>query len=353
MEEKPKRRSRTTAKSEEPGGNAKPTRKSRSRKAPSEVVVPALTMPVAPPALERLDSTVPLPPLRNGGTSPLDNGGITTLGTANLVVPRQIVCQGVEAAYLSDTGMLRENNEDSASAFLGTVPRLDGQEMLFGFLAVADGMGGHENGEVASNMAVRKITEGVLKRFYLPTVEGRQPGRDGESPLEVLSELILDVNQTILQEGYQQRTKMGTTLTCAILVGQTAFIGHVGDSRLYVLEKSSGLLRLVTHDHSVVQRLVDVGELTPQEAAISPHRSMLYMSIGQRGQVEPAVEVLGLRDVEYMLLCSDGLWEMLEDSQIQHILKSASGPAQASADLVAAANSAGGNDNVTVVVAHF
>ena len=368
--DKPKRRGRTATKVapnqltqpviEETNGPAakdKP-RKPRVRKpTPSKngsPVTPAVSVEV--PELERLGATVPLPPLADSDYEVGFNGGMT-VATADVAPgsPRRIVCQQVEAAYLSDVGLVRDNNEDSASAFLSTISRLNaGPEIVFGLLVVADGMGGHERGEVASNIAVRKLNEGVIQHFYVPTMEGQQPGRPGETPITLLADLIEDANQAIVQEAHQSRSgAMGTTLTCVVIVGQTALVGHVGDSRLYVLEKSSQQLQLVTHDHSVVQRLVDTGQMTVEEANLSPQRSMLYKSLGQRGQIDPDVGAISLNDVEYMMLCSDGLWDMIEDDQIEQILRKASGPGDAAAMLVAAANANGGADNVTVVVAKF
>jgi serine/threonine protein phosphatase PrpC len=349
MEEKSKRKPRSKVANGESKG------KSRAPKVEPILVPPETSELKLKSAEERLDATVPLAQPRNGNTNPFENGGTTAYAAQPpMALPRKVSCQQVEASYLSDVGQHRDNNEDSAGVFLGTIPRPDGNpELFFGFLVVADGMGGHESGEVASNLAVRKLTEGVLKYFYLPTIEGRQPGNGNESPAEILQGLVEDVNQAILQEAYQNRISMGTTLTGAVLVGQTAFISHVGDSRLYVLEKSSGSLRQVTHDHSMVQRLVDLGQLSPEDALNSPQRSILYLSLGQKGRIEADVEVISLNDVNYMLLCSDGLWDMIEDHQIEQILRTASGPADASVALVEAANRAGGADNVTVVVAKF
>ncbi len=300
----------------------------------------------AKPANTALRENRPAPKNRksNGAASPVKG-----------IAAQRLAANQVELAFLTNVGRIRTNNEDSFSAFTASVPRLNnvGPELVFTFLAVADGMGGHENGEVASNLAVRKISEGVLRNFYLPSLEGRQPGRDGESPLEALAFSMEDANQAILQEGYQTRTSMGTTLTCAVLIGQTAIIGHVGDSRLYVLEKSSGKLRQVTHDHSIVQRLVDMGTLTPEEAQSSPQRSVLYMTVGQKPQIEPDVELLPLTDVAAMLLCSDGLWELVPDSAIEQTLKTSGSALEACESLVEAANGAGGVDNVTVVIAKF
>ncbi len=355
MQDKPKRRSRSaTVSAPESVPDTNP-RKTRSRK---QIASPVEVMPVNVPDIERLGATVPLPPLPfKTGTNPLDNGGITNphVQDSTVLMPRRIVCQQAEVAYLSDVGRVRNNNEDSASAFLSTVTRMDSDtEIMFGFLALADGMGGHERGEVASNLAIRKMNEGVIHYFYIPTMEGRPPGRPGESPLDVLRDLVLDTNQTILQAAHTNRiAAMGTTLTSAVVVGQTAFVAHIGDSRMYTLGKTSRRLKLETVDHSVVQRLVDTGQMSLEEAAESPQRSMLYKSLGQRGPIDPDVEIVSLSDVEYLLLCSDGLWDMVEDAQIEMILQQAVGPVEASAALINAANSAGGADNVTVVIARF
>jgi protein phosphatase len=119
------------------------------------------------------------------------------------------------------------------------------------------------------------------------------------------------------------------------------------------MEKSSGKLRQVSHDHSVVQRLVEMGALTAEEAQYSPQRSVLYMTVGQKPQIEPDVEVVSLVDASAMLLCSDGLWELVEDHVIEETLKKAGSAAEACEKLVNAAIEAGGVDNVTVVIARF
>lgn len=280
---------------------------------------------------------------------------VETVSPENTLSAPRVAANQVEVAFLSNVGRVRSNNEDSFSAFTASIPRLNntGPENVFTFLVVADGMGGHEGGEVASNLAVRSMSAGIVQNFYLPTVEGRPPGRNGQTLLEALAFLMEDANQAILQEGHQKRTTMGTTLTCAVLIGQTAIVGHVGDSRLYILAKSTGKLRQVTTDHSVVQRLVDMGTLTPQEAQASPQRSVLYMTVGQKPQVEPDVELVPLGDVAAMLLCSDGLWEMVGDDAIEETLKTPGSAAQVCQSLVEAANAAGGVDNVTVVLARM
>ncbi|MDB5082804.1 MAG: hypothetical protein JWP00_4728 [Chloroflexi bacterium] len=348
MEEKPKRRSKSVAARE--GADFRKSAPTGSKADASK------DLPFNP-----LSETADPRQTGSNATLPLGNPGynqataVSSPGSMEKTLPAQrLVTNRFEVAALSNVGKIRTNNEDSYGTFLGSVPRLNNdQELLFSFMAVADGMGGHENGEVASNIAIRKMTEGVLRNFYLPTLEGEQPGRTGDSPMETLASLIEDANQAILQQAQQDRISMGTTLTCMVRIGQTAVIGHVGDSRLYILDKSSPKLRQVTHDHSMVQRLVDLGTITREEALNNPQRSVLYLTLGQKGQVEPDVELVQLAEVASILICSDGLWEMLEESAIERILKQAYSAAEACEKLVEAANAAGGYDNITVIVAKF
>ena len=158
MEEKSKRKTR-------PGKTPEGSSTSKTRKSRAPKVEPTLAPPIAPElplksAEERLDATVPLARSGNGSTNPFENGSTTAYkAEPAMAAPRKVSCQQVEATYLSDVGQHRDNNEDSAGAFLGTIPRPDGNsELFFGFLVLADGMGGHERGEVASNLAVRKLT---------------------------------------------------------------------------------------------------------------------------------------------------------------------------------------------------
>jgi protein phosphatase len=265
--------------------------------------------------------------------------------------PRRLICQNLEAAYASDVGMVRDNNEDSIAAFLGMVPRSEnGQELLFGFFAVADGMGGYENGEVASNIAVRVTQHGVLSQFYQRSLQGLRPGTTGQMPGDVILQIIEEANQAIVRESLANRKNMGTTLTCITLIGSMAFIGHIGDSRLYGIEKESGELRQLSKDHSLVARLVETGALTEQEAADSPQRSVLYRSLGQRPDTPADADFVRTTDYTYLLLCSDGLWDMLPDSTIQYFIKKYQDPATICQELIKTANEAGGVDNISVIV---
>lgn len=321
---------------------------------PAPVIAPSpTTATAAPPRPEPKynpnDGTLELPDIDievNFQFPNTDFGAGEGPGTVDK--PRVLSCGSIECAYASDVGRQRSNNEDSAVAFLGMIERI---EAPFGFFAMADGMGGHEHGEIASNIAVRKMLDGVMRDFYLPTKEGRPPGVAGETPTEILASLINATNDAIVTEGMTRyRSSMGTTLSCMVVYGPVGIIGHVGDSRIYMVERESGELQQVTRDHSVVQRLVEAGHLTAEEAIDHPQRSYLYMSLGQRGQVNPDTETIPLSDYSQIMLCSDGLWDMVEDATIKEILTTASDPGKACQQLIEAANEAGGADNVTVMV---
>ena len=219
----------------------------------------------------------------------------------------------------TDIGHVREGNEDS---YLVMDP-------LF---AIADGMGGHRGGEVASQLAVETM-EHLFTR--------------GEG---VLAELIREANRAVFERSMRDRTVagMGTTLTAALVEDDRIHLGHVGDSRAYLLR--DGELRQLTEDHTLVARMVKDGELTAEEAEVHPHRSIITRTIG----VEPDVEVdelyLEARVGDRLLICSDGLTGMLSDAQIELILTQDRNPTTAVQRLIDSANEAGGVDNITALL---
>lgn len=224
-------------------------------------------------------------------------------------------------AARTDVGRVRDGNED---AYL-VDPETD-------LLAVADGMGGHQAGEVASATAVEALQAGVR--------EGRSVGDAvGEANAAVYARASAD----------SELRGMGTTLTAAVLDDDTLLIGHVGDSRAYLLR--DGELRQLTDDHSVVAELVAAGELTEAEAEVDPRRAMITRALG----IDPTVtvDVLRVRVAfgDRILLCSDGLTTMVNDDAIAAVLRDEPDCDRAAAALVDAANAAGGADNITVIVA--
>ncbi len=225
----------------------------------------------------------------------------------------------VVVGVATDIGRVRERNEDS---YLVQPP----------LYAVADGMGGARGGAVASSLALDKVEE----QF-----------RGGKGSL---GELIRSANRTVFERSISDRkvSGMGTTLTAATVDEHGAHLGHVGDSRAYLLR--AGSLRQLTDDHTLVNRMVKAGEITPQEAGVHPHRNVLTRSVGTEPEVVVDEEDVPLIDGDRLLLCSDGLTGMVTEPQIQAILETTPDPQEAADRLIKAANRAGGIDNITVVI---
>lgn len=297
----------------------------------------------------RPDLTDPLFPLAPADPQTLSGFDVPS-NPQNNPVPRVLSCQNIECAYASDVGRVRDNNEDNLGAFMALVPGYAEQEMLFGFLVVADGMGGYERGEVASQLAVRTATTQAIEQIYFKAIAGQSLGEAGETTAETLVKIIDEANSVVVYHANRERNTMGTTLVCALLVGNMIYTGNVGDSRLYGLRRQNAALEQITTDHSVVQRLVDTGQLTPDEAANSPQRSLLYRSLGQANASAADTTLMDTSDFTHLLLCSDGLWDMVTDPLIEQILRYSPTPAIACCRLINAANQNGGVDNVSVIV---
>jgi protein phosphatase len=199
-------------------------------------------------------------------------------------------------------------------------------------VAVADGMGGHQAGEVASATAITALRDGVAQ---------------GDS----IEDAITRANEAVVGTAARDLSLrgMGTTLTAGVLDGSTLLIGHVGDSRAYLLR--AGELRQVTTDHSVIAELIAAGELTEADALVDPRRAMITRALGIDTTVEVDVLEVDLEPGDRLLLCSDGLTTMVRDPAIAEILASEDDRQRAADELVEAANLAGGADNITVVVA--
>ncbi len=224
----------------------------------------------------------------------------------------------ITAGVATDIGRVRDGNEDSYLS----------QEPLF---AVADGMGGHKGGEVASQLALDTLESGFRMESGL-------------------AEQIRGANAAVFERSRADTAVqgMGTTLTAVVLHDMAATFAHVGDSRAYLLR--AGDLRRLTEDHTLVNRLVRSGEITEAEAEVHPHRSVLTRALGTDPGVEVDEFTVTLTDGDRLLLCSDGLTGMVTEEQIAAILGAAPDPQDAADRLVRAANRAGGVDNITVVV---
>jgi protein phosphatase len=205
-------------------------------------------------------------------------------------------------------------------------------------------MGGHQAGEVASALAARIVASYLTQDIYIPYLR-QAAHRSNQLPLaDALQQAVEAANQAV----HDQVPGSGTTLTCALVINSRAYLAHVGDSRAYLYYNQE--LKQITRDHSVVDKLVELGQISAEAAAVHPQRNVLYRAVGQGEQLEIDIHLLDLPVSSRLVLCSDGLWGMLPDSVIQAILASASTPQDACHALIAAANDAGGRDNITVIV---
>jgi serine/threonine protein phosphatase PrpC len=253
------------------------------------------------------------------------------------------VKQGLAAAALRDIGLVRAMNQDSVFALLTTLPR-EGNDLPLGLFVVADGMGGHDGGEIASRMAISTVVQHVLANLVVPALfDG---ATEALQPLMVSA--IQAANQAIWEHAQAIGSDMGTTCTAALLLGRTLYISHVGDSRLY-LQRPDGL-HLLTSDHSAVGRLIAVGQLDPSAAREHPLRSQLYRTVGQGANLQVDFVYQPVGNASHVLLCSDGLWGLVDDDVLSDVLTRHVWPQNACREFIARANAAGGDDNISAIV---
>lgn len=248
----------------------------------------------------------------------------------------------LDYGLITDQGQQRDHNEDYVEARVYT--HSHGQ--LLGLFIVADGLGGQDSGEVASRLATETVWQRLCQRIWLPFLRGELPPLD--EPEEALIEATQAANEAVYQARAARSSQMSTTLTMALVVNQIAYIANVGDSRTYRWT-SDGLQR-ITRDHSLVQRLVDTGQITPQEAYAHPRRNIIYHSVGDRPQVEVDTFRCPLAEGDRLILCSDGLWELVREEGLEEVLLAEPDPRRACQRLVEYANLAGGDDNISVIV---
>lgn len=256
----------------------------------------------------------------------------------------------IDAAGQSDTGKVRSANEDSFAAFDLSLGEkfvssfewkkrpIEGKRILF---VVADGMGGAKAGEIASRAAVE----------FLGDILGT-PG-DTQFDKAQMEGHIRKVNQEVrsVAESNSDFSGMGTTLTTVLINDGKAILGQIGDSRCYLLR--NGCLTRLTKDQSLVQALVDAGKLTPEQADVSPQKNVILSAIGAEREIEPVTGEIDLEHGDYLLLCSDGLTNMVNEDEMREILSRNLTMRKTCRLLIKLANRNGGNDNITVIVAQF
>lgn len=242
----------------------------------------------------------------------------------------EATCLKVSVAGLTDTGRIRKNNEDS---FL--IKRLNDNSVL---CVVADGMGGQEYGEVASRIVVqtfhqetsRLAGDNNIMQWLHNTVENAQ------------SEVLRQLDQLNPENG------MGSTLVAGVFADDRCYLANVGDSRAYLLRGNN--MQRLTKDHSLMEIMLDKGLIQPDEAYSHPRRGEITRFIGQKNDLEVDIDQQSIQSGDILLFCSDGLWEMVRDKDMESLLKYKRDPVKAVQALIKQANLSGGVDNITAVV---
>lgn len=242
----------------------------------------------------------------------------------------------IEAAGLTDVGNVRQFNEDRIAI-----------DTRIGVVALADGMGGHRAGEIASRMAADLVVAGLRGQLSVNGSAARQ-----HSPLLAADQSIKQANRAIFEAAQADATRhgMGTTLALAVFHGRKVVLGHIGDSRIYRLRESR--LELLTRDDSLLRDQVDLGVVTPEEAVHSHNRSLVTRALGTSDEVDAHLREIDVVPGDVLLLCSDGLNDLVGDADIELIVDSLrANLALAARTLVQAAKDNGGYDNVSVILA--
>lgn len=236
---------------------------------------------------------------------------------------------------LSDIGKKRTVNEDSAAVF--TLP--EGITLA----VIADGMGGHRGGDFASSTAIKVIGEEFMK------LEASQFSGQ-EEWAEWLKETVLFVNRLLFNQANENEELkgMGTTLEAILFQGRLCLGVHIGDSRVYAITEKE--IRQITTDHSYVNVLVDSGEITEQEAEVHPQRNWIMKALGSERSIEPDCYSIGLEEEMYLLLCTDGLSNKVDNHSMQNIVLSNKTLSKATKALIDTANKMGGEDNISVIL---
>jgi serine/threonine protein phosphatase PrpC len=278
--------------------------------------------------------------LDNVVTAPLSDIQLQSIRTmpVNHFEPPQLLVTSAQSV-----GRQRELNEDSLFTLATTIAG-NSSSAPFGLFIIADGMGGHQYGEIASNTAIRVISGYILKKFH-NSMFSIPPMPMEESLQEIMLAAVSEAQRVVLSEA----PGSGTTVTAALVLGQQLTVGHVGDSRGYLIYNDQRM-EAITRDHSLVRRLEELGQITSAEAAVHPQRNVLYRALGQGETLDPDLSTVPLPVGGYILLCSDGLWGVVPDDEMKKIIFEAPTIQRGCQNLIAAANAAGGPDNISAIL---
>jgi serine/threonine protein phosphatase PrpC len=260
----------------------------------------------------------------------------------------------LSVASNSDAGDIRraDPNEDSTLALL--LQRIhESSAAPAGLFVVADGMGGHDNGQRASHIAISALAERITRDLFLAPLSSENAGEavsafDEDALVSLLNDAVENANAAIYKENQRDKTDMGSTITGFMIYGDYAFIFNVGDSRTYMVR--GGQIYRLTTDHSLVAQLVAGGLIQPDDVYTHPQRSQIFRSLGDKLNVQIDIFKQQLHPGDILLSCCDGLWEMVRDPQIESILTTAPDLQAACSQLIDAANENGGEDNISAVI---
>ena len=250
-------------------------------------------------------------------------------------------------------GRVRSHNEDYVAKLDCSLDQSGAAEPM-GLYIVADGMGGYQEGEKASRDSVRQAFRDFIEGHILNDLDAptRSLRSDDEPPLDAtLRSLVEEANRLIFAKRQAKGVRHGTTIVALLIVGARAAVANVGDSRAYLLR--DGALRQISDDHSLVFGLYKAGQISEEQIYTHPQKNEIYRSLGAQEKVQVDVFTLDLHAGDRLLLCSDGLWEMVRNGQIASIVANAHTPQLACDRLVAAAFDNGGVDNISAIVVHM
>lgn len=271
-------------------------------------------------------------------TAPLTLGNRDQISTGK-------IRESLEAGSAQSVGLERENNEDSVFTMYGASY---GEDALpeFGLFCVADGAGGLGYGELASSIALRAVISSLMENAVLSALQ-----LEDTDPQPSIEDIARQAIEHANREVINSANGGVTTLTVAMILNGQMVIGHVGDSRAYLVQ--NGKPRLLTRDHSYSWRLVEIGQITVEEAREHPKRNQLWNAVGQGNNLAIEVDVYPEPHGGFLLMCSDGLWGEVPDSELSSVITSFDEPNEACEELVRAANAAGGPDNITALLVAF
>jgi len=247
------------------------------------------------------------------------------------------------ASCAQSVGLQREHNEDALFS-LTTMLASNGSQIPFGLYIVADGMGGHQHGEVASEIAALTMANQIMEQLFCHIYKV-DPSPPDDSLREILQAGVDGAHDAILSYA----PGGGTTLTTVVIMDNQMAIAHVGDSRVYSINLN-GMFKPLTRDHSLVKRLEELGQLTPEEAAVHPQRNVLYRALGQGEPFEPEIITAPTPESGYLLICSDGLWGVVPEKELGLAIKKSATLHNAVQEMGDAANEAGGPDNISAIL---